>query len=100
LISDDEERSASKLIALSRFGRIADKQDLDGRYQRWKSMSSRIYHKAVANDQFPEIREHFQKNIGDVYKGLDLDFRGFPESNIRDAEACTYPFLPMTITDG
>jgi hypothetical protein len=59
-----------------------------------------MIHKAVANDQFPEIREHFQKNIGDVYKGLDLDFRGFPESNIRDAEACTYPFILTTITDG
>jgi hypothetical protein len=41
--------------------------------------------------QFPEIREHFQKNIGDVYKGLDLTFRGFPEENLRDAEACTFP---------
>jgi len=41
-------------------------------------MFSRMSHKAGANDQFPEIREHFQKNIGDVYKGLDLDFRGVP----------------------
>jgi hypothetical protein len=62
-------------------------------------MSSRIHHEAVANDQFPEIREHFQKNIGDVYKGLDLDFRGFPESDIRDAEACTYPLFPTTVAD-
>lgn len=38
--------------------------------------------------KFPEIRQHFQKNIGDVYKGLDLTFRGFPEGNLRDAEAC------------
>jgi D-galacturonate reductase len=38
--------------------------------------------------QFPEIKEHFQKNIGDVYKGLDLTFRGFPEGNLRNAEAC------------
>lgn len=38
--------------------------------------------------QFPEIREHFQKNIGDVYKGLDLNFRGFPETAVRNAEAC------------
>ncbi|TXT13086.1 hypothetical protein VHUM_01487 [Vanrija humicola] len=37
--------------------------------------------------KFPEIREHFQKNIGDVYKGLDLTFRGFPEEGVRDAEA-------------
>ena len=58
-----------------------------------------LNHKGVANDQFPEIREHFQKNIGDVYKGLDLDFRGFPESNIRDAEACAYPLLFTTLTD-
>lgn len=53
--------------------------------------------------KFPEIREHFQKNIGDVYKGLDLNFRGFPESNIRDAEACTYyfpgPQLSASLTD-
>jgi len=62
-------------------------------------MFSRMSHKAGANDQFPEIREHFQKNIGDVYKGLDLDFRGFPESNVRDAEACTYPFIPTVIAD-
>ena len=38
--------------------------------------------------KFPEIQAHFQKNIGDVYKGLDLSFRGFPEGNVRDAEAC------------
>lgn len=37
--------------------------------------------------KFPEIREHFQKNIGDVYKGLDLTFRGFPEQGVRNAEA-------------
>lgn len=37
--------------------------------------------------KFPEVREHFKKNIGDVYKGLDLNFRGFPEGNVRDAEA-------------
>ncbi|BEI86559.1 hypothetical protein CcaverHIS002_0608460 [Cutaneotrichosporon cavernicola] len=37
--------------------------------------------------KFPEIREHFQKNIGDVYKGLDLTFRGFPEGNVRNGEA-------------
>ncbi|RSH92126.1 hypothetical protein EHS25_008541 [Saitozyma podzolica] len=37
--------------------------------------------------KFPEIREHFQKNIGDVYRGLDLSFRGFPEGNLRNAEA-------------
>jgi hypothetical protein len=51
--------------------------------------------------KFPEIREHFQKNIGDVYKGLDLTFRGFPESNIRDAEACTLfpPNLPWSFSD-
>lgn len=40
--------------------------------------------------QFPEIKAHFQKNIGDVYKGLDLNFRGFPEDNVRDAEACEW----------
>jgi len=45
--------------------------------------------RVIADSQFPEIREHFQKNIGDVYKGLDLNFRGFPEGNLRDAEACT-----------
>lgn len=37
--------------------------------------------------KFPEVREHFQKNIGDVYRGLDLTFRGFPEGNVRNAEA-------------
>jgi hypothetical protein len=62
-------------------------------------MSPRMYCEGVANGQFPEIREHFQKNIGDVYKGLDLDFRGFPESNIRDAEACTYYLLRTNVAD-
>ena len=62
-------------------------------------MSFRITCDDAADEQFPEIREHFQKNIGDVYKGLDLDFRGFPESNVRDAEACTYPFLPTVVAD-
>ncbi|KAK6905435.1 dehydrogenase [Kwoniella mangroviensis CBS 10435] len=37
--------------------------------------------------KFPEIKQHFQKNIGDVYKGLDLSFKGFPEGNLRNAEA-------------
>jgi hypothetical protein len=62
-------------------------------------MSSRIYAEEEADVQFPEIRAHFQKNIGDVYKGLDLDFRGFPESDIRDAEACAYYLLPAIIAD-
>ena len=62
-------------------------------------MSSRTHCDGFAGDQFPEIREHFQKNIGDVYKGLDLDFRGFPESNIRDAEACAYPFIHMIVAE-
>lgn len=48
--------------------------------------------------KFPEIREHFQKNIGDVYKGLDLTFRGFPEENIRDAEACTITLTTIIFT--
>jgi D-galacturonate reductase len=60
---------------------------------------SSVYCEGVADGQFPEIREHFQKNIGDVYKGLDLDFRGFPESNIRDAEACAYYLLPKNEAD-
>jgi len=62
-------------------------------------MSFRMTCDDVADEQFPEIREHFQKNIGDVYKGLDLDFRGFPESNIRDAEACAYHLLPTTLAN-
>lgn len=45
---------------------------------------------AYRSFQFPEIKAHFQKNIGDVYKGLDLNFRGFPEGNVRDAEACKW----------
>ena len=45
--------------------------------------------------QYPEVREHFQKNIGDVYKGLDLTFRGFPEGDLRDAEACQLAALPQ-----
>lgn len=44
--------------------------------------------RSLAHIQFPEIQTHFQKNIGDVYKGLDLSFRGFPEGNTRDPEAC------------
>jgi hypothetical protein len=59
--------------------------------ERYASSHPHIQNQAD-DDQFPEIREHFQKNIGDVYKGLDLTFRGFPESNIRDAEACTSYF--------
>ncbi|KAI9636435.1 dehydrogenase [Dioszegia hungarica] len=37
--------------------------------------------------KFPEIQAHFQKNIGDVYKGLDLSFNGFPQGNNRNPEA-------------
>ncbi|WVQ74629.1 hypothetical protein IAR50_004230 [Cryptococcus sp. DSM 104548] len=37
--------------------------------------------------KFAEVKEHFQKNIGDVYKGLDLGFEGFPKEGKRDAEA-------------
>lgn len=41
----------------------------------------------TTGSKFPQIREHFQKNIGDVYRGLDLDFKGFPEVGQRDPEA-------------
>lgn len=47
--------------------------------------------------KFPEIKTHFQKNIGDVYKGLDLSFRGFPEGNTRDAEACEVLVLVRSV---
>jgi len=47
--------------------------------------------------KFPEIQTHFQKNIGDVYKGLDLSFRGFPEGNTRDAEACELLVLVRSV---
>lgn len=44
----------------------------------------------TTGSKFPDIRTHFQKNIGDVYRGLDLSFKGFPDENTRDPEACKF----------
>jgi D-galacturonate reductase len=38
--------------------------------------------------KFPQIREHFQKHIGSVYREMDLGFTGFPAEDKRDPEAC------------
>ncbi|CDZ96485.1 d-galacturonic acid reductase [Phaffia rhodozyma] len=41
----------------------------------------------TTGSKFPDIRKHFQKNIGDVYRGLDLTFKGYPDEQTRDPEA-------------
>lgn len=38
--------------------------------------------------KFAEIEAHFEKNIGQVYKGLDLSFQGYPKNKERNPEAC------------
>lgn len=37
--------------------------------------------------KFPQVREHFERNVSSVYKGLDCDFRSFPDEGKVDAEA-------------
>lgn len=41
----------------------------------------------TTGNKFPAIREHFQKNIGNVYRGLDLSFQAYPDEQCRDPEA-------------
>lgn len=41
----------------------------------------------TTGSKFPAIRQHFEKNIGQVYRGLDLSFKGFPDEDKRDPEA-------------
>ena len=53
-----------------------------------KVCDSSVSHPQELTEKFPQIREHFQKNIGDVYKGLDLEFTGFPRGAERNPEAC------------
>ena len=38
--------------------------------------------------KFPLIREHFQKNIANVYRDMDVSFRSFPADDVqRDVTA-------------
>lgn len=48
----------------------------------------------TTGSKFPAIRAHFDKNIGQVYRGLDLAFKGYPEGDTRDPEACASACLP------
>jgi D-galacturonate reductase len=41
----------------------------------------------VNGKKFPGIREHMQRAIGDVYKGLDLKIDTYPKDNKVDADA-------------
>ncbi|RAK84644.1 NAD(P)-binding protein [Aspergillus costaricaensis CBS 115574] len=41
----------------------------------------------VSGSKFPGIREHLQKNISEVYNGLDVSFTSFPADNTSDPEA-------------
>jgi hypothetical protein len=37
------------------------------------------------------MRSCARQNIGSVYRGMDLDFKGFPAEDKRDPEACVSP---------
>ncbi|GAT23513.1 D-galacturonic acid reductase [Aspergillus luchuensis] len=41
----------------------------------------------VSGSKFPGIRAHLQKNISEVYNGLDVSFTSFPADNTSDPEA-------------
>ncbi|KAI5897712.1 NAD(P)-binding protein [Schizophyllum commune H4-8] len=41
----------------------------------------------VSGSKFPAIREHLAKNIGEVYKDMDLSFDNYPEVDKSDPEA-------------
>ncbi|KAI9733498.1 MAG: hypothetical protein M1818_007246 [Claussenomyces sp. TS43310] len=41
----------------------------------------------TSGSKFPAIREHLQKNICQVYNGLDVSFDSYPANDVRDADA-------------
>lgn len=41
----------------------------------------------TSGSKFPSIREHLQKNISQVYNGLDVSFASFPADTQKDPEA-------------
>ncbi|KAI9692378.1 MAG: hypothetical protein M1822_006609 [Bathelium mastoideum] len=41
----------------------------------------------TSGSKFPAIRQHLQKNISEVYNGLDTSFTSFPADDQRDPEA-------------
>ncbi|OCK80745.1 D-galacturonic acid reductase-like protein [Lepidopterella palustris CBS 459.81] len=41
----------------------------------------------VSGDKYPAIREHLQKNISQVYNGLDVSFEEYPKGGKRDPES-------------
>ncbi|KAK6359753.1 hypothetical protein TWF696_000894 [Orbilia brochopaga] len=41
----------------------------------------------VNGKKYPAIREHLDKNISQVYNGLDVSFKSFPADNVVDADA-------------
>src|ERR1700753_2774180 len=41
----------------------------------------------TTGSKYPAIREHLQKNITEVYNGLDVSFDAYPEGHTRDSDA-------------
>jgi len=41
----------------------------------------------TTGSKYPAIREHLQKNITEVYNGLDVSFDAYPEGDTRDPDA-------------
>ena len=54
---------------------------------RRRGKTDRLAMVGVNGKKFPAIRKHMQKNIGDVYKDMDLTCETFPGDNEVDPEA-------------
>lgn len=54
---------------------------------RRRNLVSNISMVGVSGKKFPPIRDHLQKNIRDVYNGLDVSFKSYPADDKTDPDA-------------
>ncbi len=51
---------------------------------RKRGLVDQLHMVGTNGTKFPQIRDHMQKMIGDVYKGLDLGFQSYPADNVQN----------------
>ena len=49
---------------------------------RKRGMIDQLHMVGTNGTKFPQIRDHMQRMIGDVYKGLDLRFQSYPADDV------------------
>ncbi len=67
---------------------------------RRRGLVDRLLMAGTNGTKFPEIRQHLQRSIGDVYRGMNVQFDSFPNDNVaRDSAAYKQALASLTAGD-